>query len=432
MSNELSFQKIATRFISNIYALRVFNIEIGNLAKQHDEKSMDSIIEGLADNLGIDKDELKTKIKESDPQSNEEENDEDDDLDNDLKASDRDETRKVLVDIDAKHPGFIMGLYKSLKLLRKKSPIQSLLLRQGALINLTIYFETLLSDLLHIYYSLFPAALPADDRVLSLADLREIGSITDAEKYLVDKEVDGILRENTKTQFDYFSKKLKVNIEVLAKHSSELFEIFQRRNIVVHNQGIVNKIYLQNVSKEIVEKQKIVDGSTIKVSEEYLNKAIDYIFLCGIILIQQCWRKWRKEELDLADSALIDATFESLIEKRYDIVNEIAGYAKDVNFEIDRSRRVVTINHAIALKQLHEAEKMEEVLSKHDWSSCSIEFEVALCALRNEEKKLVELLSRAIPAKAIKQDYLLDWPLFMEFRNSPEFEEFMVKHFPKT
>jgi hypothetical protein len=294
---------------------------------------------------------------------------------------------------------------------------------------LTIYFESLLSDLLHIYYSLFPAALPAEDRMLSLADLREIGSISDAEKYLVDREVDAILRESTKVQFDYFSKRLKVNIEMLAKYSTELFEIFQRRNIVVHNQGIVNKIYLQNVSNEIIEKHKITEGSLIKVSEDYLNKAIDFIFLCGIVLIQQCWRKWKKEELDLADSALIDATYESLIEKRYDIVNEVAGYATGINFEVDRSRRVVVINQAIALKQLSEIEEMEAVLSKHDWSSSSMEFEVALCALRNEEDKLLELLSRAIPAKAIKQEDLVDWPLFIEFRNSPAFGELMSRYF---
>jgi hypothetical protein len=131
MPDELNFQKIVTRFISNIYALRVFNIEIGDLAEQHDEKVVDSILDNLAENLGIDRDVLKVRIKEKDSKSGEEKNDDVDHLEEELKKSGRDKTRKKLDEIETKNPGFIMGLYKSLMFLRKKIPKAKFFIKTG-------------------------------------------------------------------------------------------------------------------------------------------------------------------------------------------------------------------------------------------------------------------------------------------------------------
>ena len=54
--------------------------------------------------------------------------------------------------------------------------------------TLVSYFETLLADLLHAYYLRYPAALPAEDRQLSLNDLRSLGSIEEAENHVIGKE----------------------------------------------------------------------------------------------------------------------------------------------------------------------------------------------------------------------------------------------------
>lgn len=62
------------------------------------------------------------------------------------------------------------------------------------------------ADLLNFYYLAYPAALPSEGKLLSLADLREIGSIDEAEKLLIMKEIDTFLHDSTEGQIDYSIK----------------------------------------------------------------------------------------------------------------------------------------------------------------------------------------------------------------------------------
>ena len=89
----------------------------------------------------------------------------------------------------------------------KQAPMQGSLLRRGALVTLFSFLESLISEMIHKFYQLFPAALPAEDRMLSLADLKSIGSVEDAEKYLIAREVESILRESLESQIEYFKKR---------------------------------------------------------------------------------------------------------------------------------------------------------------------------------------------------------------------------------
>ncbi len=288
-----------------------------------------------------------------------------------------------------------------------------------------IYFETLFSNLLHKYYITYPEALPSTERLLSLSALRELGSIEDAEKYLVDKEVDSVLRHSTKDQISYLKQRLKLDLSFLETYLDDLVELSQRRNLLVHNGAIINRTYLSNVSPDLIEKYSFEEGDVLDVDEQYIINAIDIVYLCGVVLIQQGWRKWAKEDVYLANNVLSDSNFDTLTEERYTLTERLSKYAYTLDLLEDRTSRIAVINHAISLKQMDKNDEMEDELKKHDWTSSALDFQVALLALRNDTVGLIEIIPRAIAAEKINKKALVEWPLFKELRNTSHFEEML-------
>ena len=442
------FSEIDSQFESNVQALRVFSQQIGELADEHDRATIEQFTTGLeewlAEWVGIDltgtPDEEDTRVhnnvletqtasssvkRESKSGENTSQNDA---LVLPTSKTPMDEKmRRLVQDSDGARQ-----LIECCRMFFRQSPTQGTLLRRSALVILVSYFELLLSDLIQSYYLRYPEALPSDKCVLSLSDLRGIGSIEEAERYLIAKEADKVLRKNLEDQLRYFSRCLKIDLEPLADCTSDLTEVDQRRNLLVHNNGMVNQIYLARVPQSYIERTEIEEGQQIHVARKYLSNAIETICIAGVILIQQCWRKWEKEESEKADGALTEHIYESLREKRYTITIRLAEYGASLDFTTDHGSRLVTINHAIALKEQGELEEMDRVLSERDWSSSATKFRLALHVLRNEEEATFELLPKAISIGEVDRQALEEWPLFRSLRASQRFIDVAERHFPAT
>lgn len=423
-------QSIVIGFEANIRELRVFNDKIGTLAEQHDKSTVQVLKEDIARIIGIDIEaftppNISENINIIDASS---------DASNESVASEStaemfssnkniDATIKNNIERSFKDPKNIMEFIGSMNKFVKGAMRQGVLLRRGALVSLISYYEALISDLIHHYYKLYPAALPADTRVLSLNDLREIGSIEEAEKHLVSKEVDSVLREGYEQQLRYFTERLKIDLKYLDEQMDYLVEINQRRNIVVHNNSVVNRTYIKNVENKLLEEFDAKEGKDLAITREYLNKAIDMIYICGIITSQQCIRKWDKIEKQMADDLIISHTYDALLEERYDLAIIVAAYAEKIKMLSDQSKKIVTINHAIALKAMGKNDDMEIILKRIDWSASSMNFQVALRALRGERESFYVWLTRAVKSGEIDRNSLEQWPLFKEFREEKEFQE---------
>jgi hypothetical protein len=447
---------ITYKFYENLYALRIFDEQIGQLAEEYDESTKGKFFTGLADLAGISKDTIDTtggtpfemhfkhKISKPDlslleaPKTDETspvEIVEQPVVENlDVASSEKESNEnlaqaKNIIEVEFKDEQHFFQVMKFLRSSRKYTARQSKLLRQGALISLISYFESLEIDLLQFFYLAYPAALPSDGKLLSLADLREIGSIDEAEKLLITKEVDTLLRDTTEAQIEYFTKRPKVDLKCLNPYIDNLLEVIQRRNLFVHNNGIVNKIYLSKLSNEYLKQNNIKDGDELEIDGEYLSKAIDTICVCGTMLIQQSWRKWDEKSAEVADTVLREYTYDLLIEKRWNLIDKLADYAASLHFVSDSDARITIINQAIALKEQNKIGEMESLLSKKDWSSCALKFHVALYSLKEQYDKMIPLLTKAIAAGEIDKEAIDEWPLFRWFRESEHYQPVICKLF---
>ena len=324
------------------------------------------------------------------------------------------------------------SLQKTMSATAKQSPRQGALLRRGALTTLVSSFDGLIADLIRLFYRRNPGAIPEDNRALSLAKLRELKSVEDAENYLIFKEVDAVLWGSLQSQLEYLTKRLKVDLSPLDNERESLIEIFQRRNVLIHNGGIANRQYSENVSRALIEKYSVQEGEEIDVGEDYLSDALDTAYVAGVALVQQCWRKWDKadeESIGRADKLIVNQLYDSLLERRFELTTRLARYAKGTNFRTDVRRRMAVINHAIALKRLGRQEDLEAAL-EGDWSSCASQFRLALHALKDEEDQFYDLLPGAAAAGEVEKGDLEDWPLFEHLRGTERYEEALSGCFP--
>ena len=73
-----------------------------------------------------------------------------------------------------------------------------------------------------------------------------------------------------------------------------LIEVFQRRNILVHNKGIVNSIYLSKVSGKY--KNEVKKGYPVFLDRQYLESAINDLELNFSLIAFELWKNKKKDD----------------------------------------------------------------------------------------------------------------------------------------
>jgi hypothetical protein len=408
--------KIAKNFSLNIHSLVVFAEIIGNFADEHDRKvknSFGSLFVDLASAFEevISSDEETSNLGSEENKWNEYEN---------LSIEQK---RKLTEKFKIVVTGKKQQILEFNRQYGKAQPIQGNLLRRTTLVSLMSTLETLFSQLLREFYQKYPQALPCEAKSLSLADLRGLGSVEEAELYLIDNEIDSILRGSIQSQLACFEKPIKISLKPIEKYNDKLIELSQRRNLLVHNDGKINRHYLNKAPNNLID-DGMKEGDQIEVTSSYLMSSIYVVYLIGIILIQQCFRKWEKESTDELDNMLIDLLFDSLMEQNYTFTESLADYIYSIDIKNDKNLRMMAVNHCIALREQERLEEVEKVLSKYDWSAVSLEFELALSALRSQENKVYTILDKVIAIDKIDASALNKWPLFSNFRNTERFRKY--------
>lgn len=399
-SETATLRSIATNFAHNVQALRVFANTIATHADAHDtnaleefQATLDAIIPPQAKVAFDQPVENPNKVGEPSapilPGT-------------DVERSGQEALKKAFQD-----PANWRRFLAAVKSMSKAAPIQGPLLRASAIVTLMSYVEALIADLVHLYYRQYPAALPGDERSITLADLRAIGSVAEAEQLLVSKEVDSLLRETLENQLGYFKKRPKVDLRGLEPFKDRLIELDQRRNLLVHNRGLVNRIYLDRVHPALVSEFQLKEGDEAGVSAEYLAMALDLVETCGTILAQQCWRKWDGVERGEADRMLSHfIIYEALQDGRHRVVTQLASFALEMGMQDEATTRIVCVNKAIAHRALGDVGAADATIDALDWSACGLNFRVALNAVKGKERECLELIPKAVAAGELAKDDL--------------------------
>ncbi len=156
-------------------------------------------------------------------------------------------------------------------------------------------FEKLLYDHLHILYSLFPKICFVEDRLsVRFMDIFLSESLENSKEYIIQETIKGIIQSNTidKT-IEILLEKIQIKKKdqnILSDDDRKLLLKFSKiRNLIIHNESLMNKIVLEELKKlfiqhNYIENQSVSedldeDISQIQVLFERISKKITDILL---------------------------------------------------------------------------------------------------------------------------------------------------------
>ncbi|WP_429842381.1 hypothetical protein [Brevibacillus sp. FIR094] len=298
------------------------------------------------------------------------------------------------------------------------------LLYQSSLISLIVSFELLIARIIDSIISKFPQSIGLHKKQLSLETIRSIGNLNDVERFLVESEVQQLMFGGYKEWLKFFKDIIKIPTKRLDLLEANINEIFSRRNLLVHSGGIVNSVYLSRVDEDLTNDLKV--GDKLDVSKEYLNTALELFEKYGVLLVFETWKKLDKSAVDR--SFFLDYYCSMLFDaERWEFASEISLFRMEDN-QNARERLIGKINYWMCQKWLGNIEKVRKEITTEDFSANTRDFQLCKLALLDQKDEFFKLLEKAYPSE-IREHDLLNWPIFKELRNTPEFEEFIKKNF---
>jgi hypothetical protein len=299
------------------------------------------------------------------------------------------------------------------------APRASLL--NGSLLTVAIAsFEFLLAGLYAYHLLQHPKQLETDEKEFSLADLVEIGSVQDAQQAIAERRVEAFMGKRLDEWSAWSQRILGQSFEELSLDSPHLNEMFQRRHIIVHSGGAVDRRYLQRVDFPNDEQPDI--GDELPVSDKYLYMALDELEVLGFALLVVARGKWQSEKANEASAELNAKIVELMQANRWAPARKLAEVGCTLG-QADSARWVIQVNGWLAMKRLDEFDRCRPEVEEWDVTALADKFKLAKACLMDEGDAAFELLVPTLKSSDVMPGDAWDWPLFDNLRADARFAQ---------
>lgn len=213
-------------------------------------------------------------------------------------------------------------------------------------------------------------------------------------------------------------KKNEIPSSSIKNEMKNFEEIYYRRNLFVHNGGIVNDFYLSGVEETTFKK-----GEKLVCDDKYNKKA--FINLTNFLVsIEFNFEKIINLDEKKKES-ISDYGFSCLCNGKYEIAEHIYGLLKTRKDIEHIDRLMFFINYLNARKQLKY--NISKELTTLDVSACTDNFKIAKLCLEDKNEEVFEFINKTYP-NSFNAIELRDWPIFINFRNTTYYETFVEEH----
>lgn len=280
-----------------------------------------------------------------------------------------------------------------------------------------------MSGIFHAYYESFPDAI-GDDTAILWKNLRVHESVDEAFQSIIDKRVENMLRESVGDWIKFSRDRLGLSCSYVETDLNTLVEIYQRRNLVVHNNGVVNSLYMSNVSQEYRNRVRI--GQRLRVDEDYFSTACDIYESTFTLMAAELWKGHIPDDSARAD-LLNDVSYDRLVAGRYEVVQRLSEFVVRDTQALDASISVARINGWLSLKFQRKLAEIKAKVEAFDVSDKREIFKLAKLALLDEHELLESTLPDAVKRRDVSISSIETWPLFATLRERPDFSTLLAQ-----
>lgn len=307
----------------------------------------------------------------------------------------------------------------------KSSAVAQSLVPSSLLVTLVSRYDAFLKRLIRTMVLTCPSLLKSSDRTLSLGSLIELGDFENAKEYLIEKEIEFVLRKSHGDQFSWLESTLNMKLREDLPSWQTFIELTERRNLIVHSDGIVSHQYLAICRDHSISVESCAVGQKLEVPPDYFRAACDCIVEFAVKLTHVVWRKLLPLDRKAADSALNQTCFELLIHENFLLAHELLRFATLIlkKHASERYRLMFLVNLAQSLKWLDREAECRALLEKEDWTAKGLDFQLCVSVLQEKYSDSVAIMRQIGKDGFVNADAYRDWPIFRKARKDNTFQE---------
>src|SRR5205807_1557366 len=129
---------------------------------------------------------------------------------------------------------------------------------RSIVISLISQFDVLIGGIIRVLSKRQPNSLNIADKILTFSQLQNFKTLEEAREYLLEKEIDSVLRMSHSDQIEWLEGKYQLTLRKGLKIWPMFIEATERRNLFVHSDGIVSSQYINVCKEHKVDLQKDV------------------------------------------------------------------------------------------------------------------------------------------------------------------------------
>ncbi len=315
-------------------------------------------------------------------------------------------------------PKNLKEAYRKIEAMQKQRDI----LYSGALLLLVTYFENMISKSFKIDFHMHPQRMSLDNKTVSYKLLEQSNNIEDIKELLIEEEITTLMYKSVSDWIDYLKRNLNMELLYASEKLPNLKEIIARRNIIVHNEGVVNNIYLRVVDKNFTEDIEI--GDKLYVDERYIHDSIELVESIGVALMIEMWLKESGQDSKEIDKILAFIFDEYLIFERWEdarVLYEICLKSKKLQ---DADMLLCKINRWQCYKWLGQFATIKKEIEDLDVSASKTKYQLGVLALLDKYEEFFSLFEGQ---NEIGEDELNEWPLFRGIRECEQYKQYCKK-----
>lgn len=306
-------------------------------------------------------------------------------------------------------PKIVKESYRNIDAMRRQNEI----LYSGTLMLLVTYFENTISKIFRKDFQRHPERMSLDKKVVSYKILEMSDSIKDVKNHLIDDEVASMMYKSVGEWIEYLKKNLKLKLEYVIGALPQLTEIIARRNLIVHNEGVVNTIYLNLVDEKYTSELNV--GDVLGVDRQYISDAIDLIENIGMSIVIEMWINECAKDSAEVDKIVAVIYDEYLIFEKWETAKILYGICLNCKKLQTSNELLCKINMWQCYKWQGEMEKVKSEIESLDVSACKSVYKLGVLALLDKYDEFFDFFDNQ---DDIGEKELEEWPLFRQVRET--------------
>lgn len=340
-------------------------------------------------------------------------------LEANCKSRDRTETR-IIYEFGKQNFAAIRRFQENLDAAASTSRSLPRLLTVGLVASLEYHLNLIMKEIA----ARNPEAIFGRDKMLPVREAVKFDSMEELKEFVINDEIDKAQRENFESQVSWIVS--KSNMDDFTPNYPDwpnILELFERRNLFVHANGVVNDSYLKAGAKEKFPNMKDrALGDELHAGPEYFISSVHQVIHFGAMMLQVVWRKVVTDETELADKAVGDIGYELIVRGQYALAIRILEFARNLrNVSGDARKRMNVINLANAYKLSKDDAASLKVLSSMDWTAAATEFKISVAAVKGNVEEVIELMKRIGWQGDVDAHEYQEWPVFYGVREDQRF-----------